>query len=382
MTGHKDTSEELPEPAAGQPIADAPAAADPVPDHPATALPDPASLAPAAAMPDPAPPPETPPPPARKGNPLLPVLGGVVAAAIGFGLAQVVPDGWPLADTTRQISALDARIAAQDQKLAAMTPATGLADRIAAVESQVGALPDPAAEIAALRAEIAALQQAATPELEALRAEVAQLRNDLAAVPREAGQELEALKAAAQAERQATEARAAALQAEAEATAKSALARGAVLRVQAALDAGGAFDTALTDLGTAGIAVPAALSAHAEGVPTLVQLQSGFPDAARAALAATQAPNPDAPLTERLGAFLKAQTGMRSVTPRAGDDPDALLSRAEAALHKGDLPAALAELDKLPPEGTAALADWRAQAMARAEAAQALATLATDLNTN
>lgn len=378
MTGHKDTSEELPEPAIGK-LPD-----DPVQDHPATALPDPATVAPAAAQPDPAPPPQTrvDPPAVRKSNPLLPVLGGIVAAGIGFGLAQVVPDGWPLADTTRQISALDARIAAQDQKLAAMTPATGLADRIGAIESQVGALPDRTAEIAALRAEIAALQQTASPELDALRAEVAQLRNDLAAVPREAGQELEALKAAAQAEREATEARAAALQAEAEATAKSAVARGAVLRVQAALDAGGAFDTALTDLGTAGIEVPAALSSHAGGVPTLNELQAAFPDAARAALAATHAPNPDAPLTERLGAFLKAQTGMRSVTPRAGDDPDAVLSRAEQALSKGDLSAALTELDKLPPEGSAALADWRAQATARAEAAQALAALATDLNTN
>jgi hypothetical protein len=340
-----------------------------------------------------APPPPRPPPPARR-NPLLPVLGGAVAAFLGFVLAQAVPQGWPLEVTTQQLSAFEQRLAEQDRKLAALTaPDPGLADRLAALEQRLDTLPaagaDPAA-LDALRAEIATLRDAAppAPDLSPLQAELAALKAELAAIPRESGvaQELEAMKAAAEAERAAAEARAEALRAEAEsmragaeAAARAAIGQGVVLRVQAALDTGGPFDVALTDLGTAGITVPPDLAAHATGVPTLAELQAGFADAARAALAATMKPEEGAGLADRVTGFLKAQTGLRSTAPREGDTPDAVLSRAEAALRGGDLPATLAELDTLPPEATAALAGWRALADTRAAAAAALAALAQDL---
>lgn len=417
---------DLPEPADTAPRAEesavdlsiesdtAPAAdPEPVPDlqsdplnepfaEPDPALPPPGAEAEVAHIPDPPAPEPAPaaapaPAPARS-NPLWPVLGGVVAAAIGFVAAQVVPQGWPLEATTRQLSAFEARLAAQDRKLADLAipaPDPALADRLAALEQRLTELPatsgaDPAA-IDALRADIETLKQAVppAPDLAPIQAELEALRAELAAIPRESGvaQELEALRAAAEAERAASTARAEALRAEgeslraqAEATARAAVARGAILRVQAALESGGAFDAALADLGAAGVAVPATLSGHAEGVPTLAQLQAGFPDAARAALAATVQPAPDAALSDRLGAFLKGQTGLRSTLPRTGDDPDAVLSRAEAALRAGDLAATLAELDRLPPEATAVLADWRAQADIRAAAAAALADMAADLD--
>lgn len=328
-----------------------------------------------------------------------------MAAFFGFVLAQAVPQGWPLEATTRQLSAFESRIAAQDRKLsdlATPAPDPALADRLAALESRLDALPatvgaDPAA-LDALRADLEALKQAApaAPDLTPLQAELDALRAELAAIPRESGvaQELEAMKAAAEAERAAADARAEALRAEAEslraqadslsaqaeATARAAVARGAILRVQAAIDSGSAFDLALADLGAAGVAVPPPLTAHADGLPTLAELQAGFPDAARAALGATTRAPDDAALTDRLGAFLKGQTGLRSTTPREGDDPDAVLSRAEAALRAGDLAATLAELDRLPPEAAPALADWRAQADTRAAAAAALAALAADLD--
>lgn len=409
MAGRRKKSEETPELAAGD---DAPAlpteSASPEPgtDHPATALPEP-DVAPPADPPDlhaggsqqdvpdsestpeteqpPAPRPPEDVPPARSGNPLLLVLGGVVAAFFGFALAQVVPNGWPLEATGRQLSEFDARLTAQDRKLSEFAPDSELAERLATLEARLAGLADPQDGIEALRIELENLKQsigAPGPELDALKAEVADLRNELAAVPREASQELEALRAAAQAEREAAEARTAALRADAEATARSAVARGAVLRIQAALDAGGAFDAALGDLALAGVDVPAALATHAQGVPTMARLQADFPDAARAALAAAHAPDADAPLTQRLGSFLKAQTGMRSVTPRDGDEPDAILSRAEAALSKADLAATLAELDTLPSEAAVSMADWRMQADARAQAGAALATLAAELNAN
>jgi hypothetical protein len=373
---------------AAQPDAEpdaAPAAqADTVPNA-TDPVPQPVAPAPVAAS--------RPPPPARS-NPLLPLLGGAVAAFFGFVLAQAIPQGWPLGATPQQFAALESKLAEQDRKLAALAaPDPGLADRLAALEQRLDTLPaagaGPAA-LDALRAEIAALRDAApaAPDLSPLQAELDALKAELAAIPRESGvaQELEAMKAAAEAERAASEARAEALRAEAEsmragaeAAARAAIGQGVVLRVQAALDTGGPFDVALTDLGTAGIAVPPDLAAHATGVPTLAELQAGFAEAARAALAATAKPAEGAGLADRMTGFLKAQTGLRSTAPREGGTPDAVLSRAEAALRAGDLPATLAELDTLPPEATAALAGWRALADTRAAAAAALAALAQDL---
>jgi predicted lipid-binding transport protein (Tim44 family) len=72
------------------------------------------------------------------------VLGGILAAGAGFGLARMVPGGWPIQD----ISALEAQIKTQADSLAAMT--AQLAD-LAARPVQ-----DASAEIAALRAELQA----------------------------------------------------------------------------------------------------------------------------------------------------------------------------------------------------------------------------------
>jgi hypothetical protein len=71
--------------------------------------------------------------------------------------------------------------------------------------------------------------------------------------------------------------------------------------------------------------------------------------------------------------------GARSVAPREGDDPDAVLSRAEAAIKAGDLNATLTELDTLPEEAQAAIADWRAAADARVAARAAADALAQRL---
>jgi hypothetical protein len=114
----------------------------------------------------------------------------------------------------------------------------------------------------------------------------------------------------------------------------------------------------------------------------MAQVQAGFPAAARAALAASVQPDPEAALGDRMLAFLRAQTGARALTPRDGADPDAILSRAEAAMRAGDLDSALAELDSLPPDAAAALAGWRAGAETRAAAVAALADLAAGLSGN
>ena len=67
------------------------------------------------------------------------------------------------------------------------------------------------------------------------------------------------------------------------------------------------------------------------------------------------------------------------MTPREGNDPDAVLSRAEAALVAGDLPAALAEIAALPPVAQEVLSPWVATAQTRLNAIAAVADLTSKI---
>ena len=149
-------------------------------------------------------------------------------------------------------------------------------------------------------------------------------------------------------------------------------------RMRAALESGLPFATAVAEL--EGVEMPAPLAAAAgSGVPTLASLQARFPEAARRALEDSLRADLGDTTAERLGSFLRTQVGARSLTPREGTDPDAVLSRAEAALAEGRLADALAEIAALPDPGRAALADWTAQAQLRLDAAAALDALAVTL---
>jgi hypothetical protein len=79
-------------------------------------------------------------------------------------------------------------------------------------------------------------------------------------------------------------------------------------------------------------------------------------------------------------AFFRTQTQARSLTPQEGDTPDAVLSRAEAALAEGNVAAALAELEALPDDGRAAMQVWIDSAEARAAAVSAAGSLSQGMN--
>jgi hypothetical protein len=117
------------------------------------------------------------------------------------------------------------------------------------------------------------------------------------------------------------------------------------------------------------------LAPAGDGVPSLAALVDAFPPAARDALDASIRATMGEGALDRVSAFLRVQTGARSLEPRAGDDPDAVLSRAEAALRAGDLETTLAELTALPEAGQAAMADWIQAARTRFEAVEAARAL-------
>lgn len=313
------------------------------------------------------------------------LLGGAVCLAAGYGAARYLPPGLiplpPSAETQDMQARLDAlaqelaqtraalaeRPAADPelaQRLAALeqapTPDAGLADRLSTVEEQLSTLEagsgatDPAltAEVAALKSQIDGLQTGTPPQVEEALAEV-QSRIDAAA--QEAASVAETAQAAA----------------------RKVLAQAAMGRLLAALDTGLPYGSALADLG---VDVPPVLAEAAEtGLPTLATLRDGFPDAARAGMEAALHADMGAGWTERAANFLRAQTGARSLTPREGTDPDAILSRAEAALATGDTAAAVAEVKSLPEPAQQAMAGWIALADRRLAAETAVADLSRQI---
>ena len=398
-------------------------------------------------------------PPRRRGGFGTLLLGGMIAAALGFGAAWLAQDRLGLfparlpADLDERLAALEAR------PVPDAADAEGLADRLAEVETRLSALEQtpaatvgeapvaeaaPVVDIEPLREELSqgieeaqarvgeleeriatlearpvaptgseaplgaitpeagpAVQAAPTPDapapdLDGLRQDIlagieprlgqseaglAEVRTALS----EAQASLDALEgrldqaeaqsAAAAQEAQTAAASLAEAQARAAAAETEARSRVTLGEVEAALAAGQPLDTLASDLAATGVAVPDALSqAAAEGVPTLADLREGFPEAARSGLAVAREQGLLDDGSGMLG-FLRGQLSVRSVAPREGGDPDAVLSRAEAQLDEGHVDAALAEVESLPEPVREAMADWIAQARSRVQADAALAEL-------
>jgi hypothetical protein len=311
---------------------------------------------------------------------------------------QVQQQTTALADLKAQIDALAAR-----ETVDPAAAITALRNEIDARISALPAPPDPAAVAAGARsaaeAAFAGLETRLTAiekrpagpgggvsdaaleaydrELQALKATI----EGQTAAGAGAAEELKALAAATESQLAAATSEAEKLKAEAEMAGQEALARAAVTRILAAIDAGGPFSSAVTELTETGHEVPAVLAdAAATGVPTLPDLQRDFPEAARLALDAALKADMGQSWTDRVATYLRTQTGARSLKPLEGDDPDAVLSRAEAALDAGQVSTALTELAALPEAAQPALAEWTAAAAQREAASAAVAALSTALD--
>ena len=313
--------------------------------------------------------------------PLL--LGGVVAGAIGYGVATYFPMNDGSVDVSVQMQAQADQLAALEAKLADI-PAVDLSG----VEAQIASVGDQAAALSgAIDTNFADLDARLT-EVEkrpgadgtlsdtapaAYQRELEQLRADLEI------QQATVMSTVAQAETDlaAARAEAEALEQEALASAEAAASRAALNRVSTAIETGAPFADALGDLGGD---LPAALSSAAEnGVATTAELTSDFPAAARAALAAARAEGVSDE-SGGLGGFLRNQFDVRSTAPQEGSSPDAVLSRAEAAIKEGRVADALAEIEALPEVARAEMTDWTAQATERADVLDAVATLSETYN--
>ena len=301
---------------------------------------------------------------------IWPLLGGALAAAAGYGVAQYVPNGWPMAS----VVTLQTQVAELSDQVQALQADLQKADaRLASLETAPAPQSD-AGQIAALELRLAALESKPMPAgtdsaaLDQLRTEVAAIKTNGAAVMSAQVQ------ADLDAKVQATEAKLTAIEQSAQAQAAATLTRAALGQIAAALDSGAPYPSAIAALAGADIAVVLTDNATA-GLPSLQALQASFPDSARAALEAALRANMGESWSERVGNFLRTQVGVRSLTPRDGPDPDAILSRAEAALTAGDVAQALAEIATLPTPAQDALSAWRVRAQLRLDAQAALAAL-------
>lgn len=341
---------------------------------------------------DPAPTQAQTPPPEKSGFfPML--IGGVVAAGLGYGahmLTQTEPAPSPqVTAEIAQLRAIIAAIPAPQNPSPAFDPSDLMA-QIDDLRAQIAALPvessapvadggaddDAIAALAEQSARIDALAQtmdAVRAEFDASIAELNSLRAQLDAGSAELG----SLRAQIDEVRDIAEIRVR----DAEAAIDLALARAGLDSLSAALITGTSFSAALGQIAQGGFDVPAALSARATtGIPTLEVLQESFAPAARDGLRASLLDAPTESTLEKISNFLRAQVGAMSTAPRDGDDPDAILSRANAALIDGNLAAAMAELAPLPEAARSAMASWLGNAQARLDAEVALADLTAQIN--
>lgn len=313
-----------------------------------------------------------------------PVLGGVIAAGLGFGLAQVPPFAGLFTSTAaisaEEFATLQAEVTGLKSALAAVpvTDTTALTTRIDGLETALSTATTP--DLGAVEQRLSALENRPVGSLSgADAAALAALQTEVAALKAGgiAQSQVDAASAALQAKLDAAMAATQALQADTAAMATRAARQGALLQIGAALDSGAPFGSALKALD--GVTIPPVLVENATGLPSLKSLQDGFPDAARLALDAAVKADMGTGWTDRALSFLRTQVGARSLTPRDGTDPDAILSRAEAALAAGDVPATLTELDALPDLAKTAMAGWRAGADKRQAAQAALATITQEM---
>lgn len=357
-----------------------------------------------------APPPAQPTVVERRGGFVPTVLGGLVAAVLGFGLSQYLgPNGWPFSQSGTEFeSHAEARmgqIEAAQQDLAARVDATegaldaqdlgrfdtGLSDAETARGALSAQVTDAADQLSALQAQLLDLgsrigdlekrpvTESVSPEaIAAYEQELTRLQAAMA--DQRAG--IEDLISAQNAQMDDIAAQAAAKEDSARAEADRAAANAALSRITAALETGQPYQSALDALEQTGSAeIPAALRASAaDGVMSSIALRDAFPATARAALAAARSADPDGETRGGIAGFLREQLGARSVQPREGTSADAVLSRAEAAVRDGRLNDALAEIETLPDAARGEMATWASRASARLDALAAARALADNLN--
>ncbi len=322
---------------------------------------------------------------------------GALSTGVVSQLGEVTESLTGLADAVStvqgRLDGVEGSLGGLDGRMQAVTEQLGSVDeRLVAVEKRPlvessetarSAFEAYEGQVARLTAELEA-QETESAETARRMAELAALTEEqITAVQQDAAERLAAMQADAEAQIAAAQQATSEQLAQAETTMRTAETSAAIVALEKALDEGAPYAEPLAVLGETA-EVPEALASGAEiGVQSMEALAASYPAAARAALdASVLAVSAEDDPAGRLAAFIRQQTGARSLAPKEGNDPDAVLSRAEAALRSGDLAGALSEIDTLPEAGRAALAEWAEAARARRDAVASATALVASFPTN
>lgn len=322
-----------------------------------------------------------------KGSFLPMFVGGIICAGLGFGAAVLTQQQSPLwpkdqaqiefqaktenqfIEITKKLVELEAR-PIPDVKQADLSTIKNELGTIANLEASIRAVATKATEVenrlSAL--EKSTIEAAIPDEL------IAQYRAEI----KDINEFLETQRAQIQGYMDDAQSKAKA----AETFARTATVRGALDKMSVAIDSGLGFSDIMADLEKAiDGPIPDALSSTAEaGVATLQDLSISFATGARVALSTARSEIDQGQGLAKIGNFLKSQFNARSVVPKDGDDPDAVLSRAEALVRDGKISDALDEIYKLSDSAQSEMAEWIANAKARVAAQQAITSLKNDLD--
>ena len=325
------------------------------------------------------------------------MFAGLLVALASFGGAQYSSGNWPF---ERIATDFEARLATQSDEISALNTLIASYDDTTALQdlqAQIDGMRTIVTDLAALQVEIeqlfgvqnetidrvAALEEKLTSQsgiTPATNAEITRYATALKLVQTQISEQNNAI-----AEQRAGIAELSAAveltQQETKSATHQSLTDGTISQVIGALESGAPFAFAIAGLQDfENLLTPALVAAAPYGVPTADALARAFPEQSRTALiAARTTSTSQASSSNRVGDFLRSQLGMRSITPRAGNDPDAVLSRAEAAIQAGQVSNALSALTALPDSARTSMAGWIEQAELRQAAQLAVAALSQHL---
>ena len=325
------------------------------------------------------------------------MFAGLLVALASFGGAQYSSGNWPF---ERIATDFEARLATQSGEISALNTLIASYDDTTALQdlqAQIDGMRTIVTDLAALQVEIeqlfgiqnetidrvAALEEKLTSQSginPAANAEITRYATALKLVQTQISEQNNAI-----AEQRAGIAELSAAveltQQETKSATHQSLTDGTISQVIGALESGAPFAFAIAGLQDFdNLLTPALVAAAPYGVPTADALARAFPEQSRTALiVARTTSTSQASGSNRVGDFLRSQLGMRSITPRAGNDPDAVLSRAEAAIQAGQVSNALSALTALPDSARTSMAGWIEQAELRQAAQLAVAALSQQL---
>jgi len=354
-----------------------------------------------------APPPEPPPQPSENaprhlpGRPLLEagLAGGLVALIVFFVLWLAGLFTGTETRSDHQLARIETQLREISSRPAPRNPETGAIEELAArLEKLENAAPRTAGNSAAAGAAI----EGAIKPVQAAVADLARHVEDNAAVIRDARGKAEAAVAAAVAARLAADRnnnieamgnRVAALErasktladevAKSLATAGDRPLRAAVAAqaLRTAVERGDPFAAELAATKMAGVD-PRALAPlepfAANGAPNAALLARQLSDLAPEMLKAIAAPTPAGGFLDRLQANAEKLVRIRPTDETLGDDPAAVVSRAQAKAARSDFTGALAELNALPANVRAPAEDWIKKVEARNAAMDASRRVVAD----